>query len=135
MPGFIYHPHIAPWTPLPATLLDISARIQKKLPGALKASNIASALDTASMLSPSLASILPQSKDDLPAFTSSLANLLSIPPIHVDTIAQAICRILESESRSEGPVVGVSDMRRIAGFDADPQTQTQTEYNAGTAPP
>lgn len=85
---------------LPATVLDVSSRIQSLLPPPLRASHIF----------PSSASRLP-----LPPASTSLASLLTVPPIHVDTIAQAICSSI-SDDEVEG-VVDVRRMRRMAGFD------------------
>ena len=40
----------------------------------------------------------------------AIANALTIPPIHVDHVAEAICAILDS---SGNPIRGVVDVRRM----------------------
>lgn len=95
----MYHPIIAPLTTLPATLIELSSGIQSRLPAALRLETIFPTPTT-----PGLA----------PA-TTSLASLLTIPAIHVDTIAEAVCKAIEQEN-VEG-VMGVREMRKLVGYD------------------
>jgi hypothetical protein len=50
-------------------------------------------------------------KQKIPSSAESVANLLSIPPIHVDTVAEAVCRSIEDQELRG--VVGVSDMKAM----------------------
>lgn len=45
----------------------------------------------------------------------SIANALTIPPIHVDHVAEAICIALDQQSNVRG-VVGVKRMRELLGW-------------------
>lgn len=45
----------------------------------------------------------------------SVANALTIPPIHVEHVADAICIAIEDQ-KVRGPV-GVRDMRRLIGWE------------------
>ena len=45
---------------------------------------------------------------------NSLANAMTLPPIHVDHVAQAICAALQVED-VRGPV-GVQEMRNLIGW-------------------
>lgn len=56
------------------------------------------------------------STDELPPATSSLRNLLTVPPIHVDAVGEAICRAV-SDQDIEG-VMDVRKMRRMLSFDS-----------------
>ena len=51
----------------------------------------------------------------LPSALASLANFATIPPIHVDTIGEAVCKGIEDE-RVRG-VLDVRGMRKMLGFD------------------
>ena len=123
-PSLIYHPHINPSTTLPATLLEASARIHSLIPPALRLSNAFA--PTPSPLSPSYAgagagaSPSPLASagtrpEQLPSAIASIAGLLSIPPIHVDAVGEAVCKSIEHE-HVEG-VLDVRGMRAMLGFD------------------
>lgn len=47
-----------------------------------------------------------------------MANALSIPPIHVDHVADAICAALDSRNGVRG-VVGVLRMRELSGWSGE----------------
>ncbi|KAI5479276.1 mitochondrion NAD(P)-binding protein [Pseudohyphozyma bogoriensis] len=96
-PSLIYHPHKNPFSTLPATVLSASSRVQSLLPSTLRVS-----------------SFFPQTPG-LPPITSSMASLLTIPPIHVDTIGEAVCMAIEDESVRG--VMGVKEMRGLVGYD------------------
>jgi hypothetical protein len=85
---------------LPATILNASSILQSALPSPLRIANI---FPPAPFGAPT------------PAATSSLAALLTVPPIHVDTVAEAVCCSVE-RSDLEG-VIDVKQMRELAGFD------------------
>lgn len=95
-----------PITRLPTSLLKLSTAIQETLPAPLKA-------QTLSMLFSSVADsyISRQNGDIVPPNHTSLANLLSTPPLHVDVVAEAITRAIEVP-HIEG-VLNVQDMRRM----------------------
>ena len=97
-PSLIYHPHKRPLSTLPAAALDVSANLQRRLPSSLQAQTLARAVPLPSVFAP-----------------QSMANLLTIPPIHVDTVAEAICRAIEREDIVGA--VGVKQMRELTGFD------------------
>lgn len=115
--GLIYHPHISPLTTLPATLLEASAHIQSALPTPLRAS-------TAFPPTPS-------SNGQLPSALSSLASLLTVPPIHVDAIGESICRAIEDESMVG--VLDVAGMRGLLGFDTWFDQERKAQREAGAA--
>jgi hypothetical protein len=52
----------------------------------------------------------------------SMANLLTVPPIHVEQVAQAICVALDPAREDVQGVVGVHRMRELLGWEtrADP---------------
>lgn len=57
----------------------------------------------------------------------SIANALSVPPIHVDHVAEAICKVILNDE-VEG-VVDVERMRRLIGWSHDEQaTLTEKEH-------
>jgi hypothetical protein len=81
-------------TTIPATALSASSHIQSILPDQLRLSKLFPSSQASSSSTP-------------PA-TSSLAALLTIPPIHVDTIAEAVCQSIEDDS-----IRGIVDVRRM----------------------
>lgn len=97
----MYHPHLNPPSTLPATILEASAKLHALVPPALH-------------LAPSPPpSAIPT--NHIPPAYASLASLMSIPPIHVDAVGEAVCRSIAS-SDVEG-VVDVQRMRDMLGFD------------------
>ncbi|GAA96779.1 uncharacterized protein L969DRAFT_54435 [Mixia osmundae IAM 14324] len=123
-PSLIYHPHIRPISTLPAAMLDLSATIQSKLPVPLRASAGAAIF----------ASLLPAStRNDLPPSAFSMSNLLSIPPIHVDTLAEAACRAIADES-IEG-ALGVQAMRDLVGWNTRSNTESEQRASEETQTP
>lgn len=114
--GLIYHPHIRPMTTIPATIFDVSARIHNAVPSYIPMpSSVLRWLGT---------SVFPNATDQTPSALNSMANLLSIPPIHVDHLAEAICISLDPAKEIHG-VVGVRDMRQLIGL-----SQTGPEESA-----
>lgn len=115
-PSLIYHPHIRPMTTIPATIFDVSARIHNAVPSYIPMpSSVLRWLGT---------SVFPNATDKTPSALNSMANLLSIPPIHVDHLAEAICISLDPAKDIRG-VVGVRDMRQLIGL-----SQTGPEESA-----
>ncbi|WFC98644.1 hypothetical protein MYAM1_001375 [Malassezia yamatoensis] len=100
-PGFMYHPHIRPWTTLPATLIDVSAYVHSihrkwRIPIPSPADILASRL-------------MPQS-------VHPLAGALTTPPLHVDTVALAIINAIENEHVRGAQ--GVEAIKQLAGWPA-----------------
>lgn len=60
----------------------------------------------------------PSAAAPLPPAITSLASLLTVPPIHVDAVGEAVCRSIESPE-VEG-VVDVARMRGMLGFETMP---------------
>ncbi|KAG8902962.1 hypothetical protein FRB99_003900 [Tulasnella sp. 403] len=65
-----------------------------------------------------LAVLLDLSSNILPSNlpSSSLTNLLTIPPLHVDHVAQSIIHTLQHPPPSEPLTIGVQDMRTLLGL-------------------
>ncbi|GAA6003201.1 hypothetical protein JCM10207_001797 [Rhodosporidiobolus poonsookiae] len=101
-PSLMYHPHLSPPSTLPATLLEASSRLSALLPSSLHLP----------FLRPSPSSF-PSSAP--PPATASIGGLLSIPPIHVDAVGEAVCRAIEDGSVRGA--VGVRGMRRMLGME------------------
>jgi hypothetical protein len=97
----VYHPHLRPLTSPLAALLSASANIHQKIAPMV-------ALTPASILRSLSSSV------GLPSL-DSVANALTIPPIHVEHVADAICIAIEDPT-VRGPV-GVRDMRRLIGWE------------------
>ncbi|CAD6565326.1 MAG: hypothetical protein CYPHOPRED_005370 [Cyphobasidiales sp. Tagirdzhanova-0007] len=106
-PSIIYNPRVRPGSAIPATVLGLSSRMQSLMPAPLQAST------AASIFSALTASQHARTQQDLPSSAESLANLLSIPPIHAETVAEAVCRSIEDEEM--GGVVAVKDMQAMTG--------------------
>ncbi|KAH8926002.1 NAD(P)-binding protein [Atractiella rhizophila] len=100
-PSIIYHAHLRPASTPPAVLTDLSSYVQTHLPLPLKANSLASIF-------------FEKPAQELPSVAKSMANLLSIPPIHVDHVAMAACIAIEREG-IEG-VVDTQKMRELVGF-------------------
>lgn len=108
--GLIYHPHFRPLTSPVAALLDLSASLHAKLPQAVPAPS--GVLRTLAGLSSRGAAVPLVSPSPL----DSVANALTIPPIHVDHVAEAICIAADNAREDVGGVVDVQEMRRLIGW-------------------
>ncbi|KAG2357683.1 mitochondrial protein [Suillus spraguei] len=106
-PSLIYHPHTRPMTVIPATIFDLSARIHNAVPSYIPM--------PASVLRWLGTSVFPNASEKTPSALHSMANLLSIPPIHVDHLGEAICITLDPAKDIRG-IVGVRDMRQLIGL-------------------
>ncbi|KAG2158188.1 mitochondrial protein [Suillus bovinus] len=115
-PSIIYHPHNRPITVIPATIFGLSARVHDAMPSYIPM--------PASVLRWLGTSVFPSAADKTPSALNSMANLLSIPPIHVDHLAEAICVSLDPAKDIHG-VVGVREMRQLIGL-----SQTESEEPA-----
>lgn len=122
-PGLMYHPHLRPLTTPLAVLLDISSRLHHKPPLGLYGilpSSILRSIASRPQGGPNFTSPQgPSSPTPAPAADmsslESLANLLEVPPIHVDQVADAIVEVIRNRPDVSGPV-GVEAMRNIIGW-------------------
>ncbi|KAI0798011.1 NAD-P-binding protein [Abortiporus biennis] len=118
-PSLIYHPHFRPLTTPIAAALDLSVNIHARVPRGLPTpGSILRSLSSAFSSGPSSSLISPSPLE-------SVANALTIPPIHVDHVAEAICIAVEDEHVNG--VYGVNDMRALIGWAAKgnlPATQS-----------
>ncbi|KAF8559787.1 NAD(P)-binding protein [Imleria badia] len=106
-PSFVYHAHHRPLTSPLAALIDLSASIHASVP---------KDLPTPSSLLRAAAHAFPSSHaSPLPSPLHSIANALSVPPIHVEHVAEAICIALDPTKDVRG-VVGVNEMRELIGW-------------------
>lgn len=109
--ALIYHPHFRPIISPLAALLDLSATIHAKLP---------SAFPTPSAMLRALGSVVPtpssarESLVDSPF--SSMARVLTIPPIHVDHVAEAICIAADNSRADVRGAYGLEAMRALIGY-------------------
>ncbi|GAA5914888.1 hypothetical protein JCM8208_003039 [Rhodotorula glutinis] len=112
-PSLMYHPHLNPPSTLPATLLEATSHLHALVPPSLHL--LPQAPSPLPNSAPSLNNTDPAATQ-LPSALTSLSSLLSIPPIHVDAIGEAVCRAIADE-HTRG-VVDVGAMRDMLGFDA-----------------
>ncbi|KAH9043121.1 mitochondrial protein [Lactarius pseudohatsudake] len=99
-PSLVYHPHLRPYTAAMAALLDLSSTVQSKL--------------SRGMPTPSdVLHGLSQTLVGGPSALDSIARALSLPPIHVDQVAEAICIAADSERPDVHGVYGVREMREL----------------------
>ncbi|KAN0063796.1 hypothetical protein ACQY0O_003846 [Thecaphora frezii] len=97
-PGLMYHPHTRPLSTLPAAILEASAAFHRSPPLPLP-------LPTpAAVLSSSLA----------PAALRPMARLLTTPPLHIDTVAKAVCRAI-ADATVAGPI-DPTHIQHLAGW-------------------
>ncbi|KAI0374924.1 NAD-P-binding protein [Pilatotrama ljubarskyi] len=124
-PSLIYHPHFRPIISPIAALLDFSATIHARAPAGLP---------TPAAVLRTLGGFLPRpARPDLTPDSPlhALARSLTIPPIHVDHVAEAIC-IAADNARADvrGPY-GVEQMRELIGWHQKGKgQQTQAEAHA-----
>lgn len=98
-PGLMYHPHTRPGSTFPAAILEASAAFHRSPPLPLP-------IPTPAQLIARLGGGGSKSE--------SVARLLTTPPLHVDTVAKAVCAAIEDESVF-GPV-DVYGIRKLAGW-------------------
>ncbi|KAL5489874.1 hypothetical protein ACEPAI_4706 [Sanghuangporus weigelae] len=102
-PSLVYHSHYRPLTTPIATLLDLSATVHHTLPSyAPTPAGLLRAISSSS----STPSVAPGTLN--PSVFASVANALTVPPIHVDHVAEAIVRAIADDD-----VEGVMDVRRM----------------------
>ena len=108
----IYHPHFRPLTTPLAVALDASATLQKSVPkGIPTLPGILRAIAGNTPSTPS--SLVP------PSPLASVANAMTIPPVHVDHVGRAICIAADNGRDDVRGVVGVQEIRRLTGWAAE----------------
>jgi hypothetical protein len=98
--GLVYHPHLRPYTAAMAALLDLSSTIQSKVPKGV----------------PTPSELLHNFSNAFfgrPSALDSVAKALSLPPIHVDQLAEAICVAADNGRTDVRGVFGVREMRDL----------------------
>ncbi|KAF8509254.1 NAD(P)-binding protein [Gautieria morchelliformis] len=115
-PSFIYHPHLRPFTTPIAALASLSATLHSHAPSLLPTpSRVLHALARAQSPDPRSPSPAPShTNTPLPSALHALATTLELPPIHVDHVAEAVCRAIERQD-VRGPV-GLRRMRELIGW-------------------
>ncbi|KAI0322213.1 mitochondrial protein [Amylostereum chailletii] len=121
-PSLVYHPHFRPYTSPVAALLDLSAVVHAKIPAQIPTPS--SVLRTISPIFPTGTSSHIRSSP-----LDSVANALTLPPIHVDHVAEAICIAVDNEREDVKGVYGVKEMRRLIGWERKGASRTLTEHN------
>ncbi|KAI0306460.1 NAD(P)-binding protein [Multifurca ochricompacta] len=99
-PSLVYHPHLRPYTAVMAALLDLSSTVQSKFP-----KGMATPSELLHRLSHTL--IGP------PSVLDSIGRALSLPPIHVDQVAEAVCVAVDSGRPDVRGVYGVQEMQDL----------------------
>ncbi|KAF8509331.1 hypothetical protein JB92DRAFT_3119975 [Gautieria morchelliformis] len=114
--GFIYHPHLRPLTTPIAALASLLATLHSHAPSLLPTpSRILHALARAQSPDPRSPSPAPShTNTPLPSALHALATTLELSPIHVDHVAEAVCRAIERQD-VRGPV-GLRRMRELIGW-------------------
>ncbi|KAE9409681.1 NAD(P)-binding protein [Gymnopus androsaceus JB14] len=129
-PSLVYHAHYRPLTTPAAAALDLSASLHRKIPqGIPTPSQVLRHLGTALSLHPPPAG--PSDRTSLGSPLESVANAMTIPPIHVDHVAEAIAISLGDVDING--VVGVRRMRELIGWwpeDHVDQGHKQTEAHS-----
>ncbi|CAD6929223.1 unnamed protein product [Tilletia controversa] len=144
-PGLMYHPQTRPLSTFPAALLDLSASIHARLEPASSTSVPGNDDPLSSQRQSSSASRLPFGlriptpasliRSLGPEGVQPLADLLTLPPLHIDTVAKAVCAAIAGEAQEQriglsvtaqveareapisvGEVLATSDIRRLAGW-------------------
>ncbi|KAI6005631.1 hypothetical protein EDD15DRAFT_2384340 [Pisolithus albus] len=129
-PSLVYHAHQRPLVSPFAALIDLSASLHARIPaGVPTPSSVLRMLGSkfsSTSSSSSGAHTRPPIYDTPPSSSTfpfglastlnSMANALTIPPIHVDHVAEAICVALDPRRTDVKGVVGVKEMRELIGW-------------------
>ncbi|KAG6874196.1 hypothetical protein C0995_003742 [Termitomyces sp. Mi166 len=105
-PSLVYHAHHRPLSTPAAVLFDLSATLHAKIPPTLP---------TPSSILRYVGASLRHGSSTSTSSLESIANALTIPPIHVDHVAMAVCATLSLDNPVRG-VVGVRRMRELIGW-------------------
>jgi len=106
-PSLIYHPHYRPLTSPLAAALDISSALHSKIP---------EGIPTPSGFLRAVASMSRSPSSPLPPAFDAVANALTIPPIHVDHVGEAIAIAVDVDRDDIRGVYGVGEMRDLMGW-------------------
>ncbi|KAF9265435.1 mitochondrial protein [Marasmius fiardii PR-910] len=110
-PSIVYHAHYRPLTTPIAAIFDLSATLHTKIPNGIpKPAEVIRQIGNA--LSPR--SVPSEGQVDMGSSLESVANVLSIPPVHVDHVGEAVAVALQSDDVRG--VVGVSRIRELIGW-------------------
>jgi hypothetical protein len=96
-------------TSLPAVLLDLSSTLHKSAPSVVPT--------PAGVLR-----LLASATGGLDSPFTAMSNALTIPPIHVEHVADAIVRALDVSATDLRGVIGVQEMRDLIGWSTKGQT-------------
>ncbi|KAI0831337.1 NAD-P-binding protein [Trametes gibbosa] len=109
-PSLIYHPHLRPMISPVAALLDLLATMNAKAP-----SGFPTPAEVLHKLGRMLAR--PERADlTLDSSLDAFARMLTIPPIHVDHVAEAVCVAADSARADVRGAYGVAEMRELIGW-------------------
>ncbi|KZT26534.1 NAD-P-binding protein [Neolentinus lepideus HHB14362 ss-1] len=110
-PSLVYHAHLRPLISPLAALLDLSATVHGKVPPTLP---------TPSMVLRAVAPLLPQPTPApsgvAPSTLDSIANAMTIPPIHVEHVAEATVIAADNARVDVRGPYGVEKMRELIGW-------------------
>ncbi|KAI0748154.1 NAD(P)-binding protein [Daedaleopsis nitida] len=111
-PSLIYHPHFRPIVSPMAALLDLSATVHAKLPAGFPTPSAILRTLGAALPRPAQAqgALLPDTAFD------AMARALTIPPIHVDHVAEAIVMAADNKRTDVRGPYGVKEMRELIGW-------------------
>ncbi|TCD64650.1 hypothetical protein EIP91_003810 [Steccherinum ochraceum] len=127
-PSLIYHPHFRPLTSPVAALLDLSASLHAQAPqGAPTPASLLQSLSSAFSGRQSESLVSPSPLD-------SVASALTIPPIHVDHVAEAICIAIDNARSDVRGVVGVKEMRELIGWSEKGSQSTSQSLDSHSYP-
>ncbi|GHJ85309.1 hypothetical protein NliqN6_1711 [Naganishia liquefaciens] len=122
-PGLMYHPHERPLSTPLAVLLDVTSRIHTRMPFALPLPSSPPPLSRSS----------PSSRSSPLQALGALGASLQVPPIHVDHVAECICRSVEDQ-HVQG-VVDTAEMRQWVGLDPPPKRDIFSSTSASSPSP
>jgi nucleoside-diphosphate-sugar epimerase len=122
-PSLVYHAHQRPLTSPIAAILDLSASLHSHVPPHIPTpSSVLRSIGSASAPPPD--SQIASSPLD------SVANALTIPPIHVEHVAEAICVALNPARSDIKGAVGVRKMRELIGWSDRRQPASELNQHA-----
>ncbi|KAF9075236.1 mitochondrial protein [Rhodocollybia butyracea] len=140
-PSLVYHAHYRPLTTPAATVLDFSASLHRKVPQGIPTpsqilrhlGNVLSPHSSLGLGASSNNSTTDANGASLGSPLESIANAMSIPPIHIDHVADAVAISLENSTVSG--VIGVKEMRELFGWwPEDEGLQSSDRRQSGVYP-
>ncbi|KAH9856917.1 NAD-P-binding protein [Lenzites betulinus] len=109
-PSLIYHPHLRPIISPVAALLDLSATLHAKAPAGFPTPGAVLRTLGGLLPRPAHATLTPDSP------LHALARALTIPPIHADHVAEAVCIAADVGRADVRGAYGVREMRELIGW-------------------